>query len=144
MFAPHHEVVAAELLRVCKPEGAIGLVNWTREGLIGRLFKILDAYAPPRPPRASPPPLWGDEVHVRALFDGGSVEFSRGRHPFVFPTVEAYMTFFEERYAKERLQADGRWEQCRAEMRALYEELNWATDGTLHMESEYLVSVIRP
>jgi ubiquinone/menaquinone biosynthesis C-methylase UbiE len=148
MFAPHHEVVAAELLRVCKPDGAIGLVNWTREGLIGRLFKILGAYAPPPPAGASPPPLWGDEAHVRALFDGCSIEFSRGRQPFVFPTVEAYMTFFEERYgptlkAKERLQADGRWEQCRAEMRALYEELNWATDGTLHIESEYLVSVIR-
>ena len=58
------------------------------------------------------------------------------------------MTFFEERYgptlkAKERLLADGRWDACRAEMRALYEEMNVATDGTLHIDSEYLVSVIR-
>jgi SAM-dependent methyltransferase len=148
-FAPHHEVVAGELLRVCRPGGAIGLVNWTPEGLIGRLFKILGAYAPPPPPGASPPPLWGSEEHVRGLFPGTSIGFSRGLNPFRFPNVEDYMTFFEERYGptlktKERLVADGRWEQARAEMRALYEELNQADDGSLYIESEYLVSVIRP
>jgi SAM-dependent methyltransferase len=148
MFAPYHEVVASELLRVCRPGGAIGLVNWTRDGLIGRLFKILGAYSPPPPAGASPPPLWGDEQHVRSLFPGFHVEFERGVNPFVFPSVEEYMTFFEERYgptlkAKERLLADGRWEQCRAEMRELYEEMNLATDGSLHIDSEYLVTVIR-
>ena len=148
MFAPFHEVVAAELLRVCRPGGTIGLVNWSREGLIGRLFKILSAYSPPPPAGASPPPLWGDEGHVRSLFSGYHVESERGVNPFVFPSVEEYMTFFEERYgptlkAKERLLADGRWEHARAEMRELYEEMNVATDGSLHIDSEYLVSVIR-
>ncbi|MDP9135775.1 MAG: class I SAM-dependent methyltransferase [Actinomycetota bacterium] len=147
-FAPRHELVAAELQRVCRPGGEIGLVNWTPEGLIGRLFRILGAYSPPPPEGSSPPPKWGDEEHVRSLFSGREVSFERGTNPFVFPTIEEYMTFFEERYgptlkAKERLTADGRWEDCRAEMRELYEELNVATDGTLHIESEYLVSVIR-
>ena len=58
-FAPHHEIVADELVRVCRPGGTIGLVNWTPEGLIGRLFKILGAYSPPPPAGASPPPLVG-------------------------------------------------------------------------------------
>ena len=147
-FAPHHETVAAELLRVCRPGGTIGLVNWTPEGLIGRLFKILGAYSPPPPAGASPPPRWGAEDHVRSLFPGCEVSFERGLNPFVFPSVEEYMTFFEERYgptlkARERLLADGRWDDCRAEMRALYEELNAASDGSLHIDSEYLVSVIR-
>jgi SAM-dependent methyltransferase len=147
-FAPHHELVAAELDRVCRPDGAIGLVNWTPEGLIGRLFKILGAYAPPPPAGVSPPPKWGSEDHVRSLFPGCDIAFERGVNPFRFPNIEEYMTFFEERYGptlktKERLQADGRWDDCRAEMRALYEEMNRASDGTLHIDSEYLVSVIR-
>jgi SAM-dependent methyltransferase len=147
-FAPYHETVAGELLRVCRPGGTIGLVNWTPEGLIGRLFKILGAYAPPPPEGASPPPKWGSEDHIRTLFASCDVSFERGMNPFSFPTVDEYMTFFEERYGptlktKERLTADGRWEQCRAEMRALYEKMNQADDGSLHIESEYLVSVIR-
>ncbi len=85
---------------------------------------------------------------MRSLFAGFDVSFERGVNPFRFPNIDEYMTFFEERYgptlkAKERLLADGRWDACRAEMRALYEEMNVATDGTLHIDSEYLVSVIR-
>jgi SAM-dependent methyltransferase len=147
-FAPHHELMADELVRVCRPGGTIGLVNWTPEGLIGRLFKILGAYSPTPPAGASPPPKWGSEEHVRSLFAGFDVSFERGVNPFRFPNIDEFMTFFEERYgptlkAKERLLADGRWDACRAEMRALYEEMNVATDGTLHIDSEYLVSVIR-
>jgi len=147
-FAPHHEIVADELVRVCRPGGTIGLVNWTPEGLIGRLFKILGSYSPTPTAGASPPPKWGSEDHVRSLFAGFDVSFERGVNPFRFPNIDEYMTFFEERYgptlkAKERLLADGRWDACRAEMRALYEEMNVATDGTLHIDSEYLVSVIR-
>jgi len=37
--------------------------------------------------------------------------------------------------------AAGRWEECRAELGALYEQLNQATDGTMHIDSEYLASV---
>jgi hypothetical protein len=94
--------------------------------------------------------VWGSEEHQRSLFarHGVSLELSRGVNPFVFPTVEEYMTFFEERYgptikAKARLTADGTWEACRAELRELYEELNSATDGTLHIDSEYLVTIGR-
>jgi SAM-dependent methyltransferase len=147
-FAPRHQVVADELVRVCRPGGAIGLVNWTPEGLIGRMFKILGKYMPKPPAFASPPPLWGSEEHQRSLFEphGVSLEFERGFNPFVFPSLDEYMTFFEERYgptikAKARLEADGSWAECRAELRALYEELNTATDGTLHIDSEYLVTI---
>ena len=149
-FAPRHEVVADELVRVCRPGGAIGLVNWTPEGLIGRMFKILGRYMPAPPTGASPPPLWGSEEHQRALFARSGVElaFERGTNPWIFPSVEEYMTFFEERYgptlkAKARLSGEGRWEECRAELRALYDELNLAGDGSLHLESEYLVTVAR-
>ncbi|RDH74844.1 class I SAM-dependent methyltransferase [Mycolicibacterium moriokaense] len=68
MFAPHHQASADELIRVCRPGGTIGLINWTPQGFIGNLFATMKPYAPPPPPGASPPPLWGDEEHVRRLF----------------------------------------------------------------------------
>jgi ubiquinone/menaquinone biosynthesis C-methylase UbiE len=79
MFAPHHEVAAREMLRVCRPGGVIGMINWTPEGAIGEFFRTLGAYAPPPPPGASSPLLWGTEEHVREMFGDRvrSVETSR-------------------------------------------------------------------
>lgn len=67
MFAPHHQASADELVRVCKPGGTIGLVNWTPEGFIGQMLATMKPFAPPPPPGAQPPPLWGSEDHVREL-----------------------------------------------------------------------------
>jgi ubiquinone/menaquinone biosynthesis C-methylase UbiE len=68
MFAPHHQAVADELVRVCRPGGVIGMINWTPEGFIGNLFATMRPYAAPLPSGATPPPRWGDEQHVSALF----------------------------------------------------------------------------
>lgn len=68
IFAPHHQQVADELLRVCRPGGAVGMLNFTPEGLISDFFGALADYAPAPPPGTQPPPLWGSEEHVRALF----------------------------------------------------------------------------
>lgn len=68
MFAPHHQVTADELLRVVRPGGTIGLINWTPEGFIGRLFATMKPFVPTPPPGASPAPLWGSEDHVATLF----------------------------------------------------------------------------
>lgn len=68
MFAPHHQPCADELIRVTRPGGRIGLINWTPAGFIGQLFSTLGPYAPPPPPGAQPGVLWGDTDHVRALF----------------------------------------------------------------------------
>lgn len=76
MFAPHHEVAAAEMARVCRPGGRIALLSWTPSGFVGRMFATMKPYAPPPPPGAQPPTLWGDEQHVRGLF-GEAVEVTR-------------------------------------------------------------------
>jgi SAM-dependent methyltransferase len=68
MFAPHHRTAAAELVRVCRPGGTIGMINWTPAGFIGQLFGLMKPYTPPPPPGAQPPPLWGRPDHVRDLF----------------------------------------------------------------------------
>ena len=149
-FAPRHEVVAHELAGVCRPGGRIGLVNWTPEGLIGQLFKIMGSYLPAPPAFASPPPLWGDPSHVERLFAGTRVEldFARGHNPWSFESAEAWVSFMETAYgptvkARERLTGEGRWEDCRAEMLALAERHNVATDGSLLMQAEYLITIGR-
>ncbi|GAB3441217.1 class I SAM-dependent methyltransferase [Phycicoccus ginsengisoli] len=68
MFAPHHQPVADELLRVTRPGGTVALVSWTPAGFIGEMFATMKPYAAPPAPGAQPPPLWGDEAHVRDLF----------------------------------------------------------------------------
>ncbi len=68
MFAPHHQVAADELLRVCRPGGTIGVLSWTPDGFVGQIFATMKPYAPPPPPGASPAPLWGRADHVRSLF----------------------------------------------------------------------------
>jgi SAM-dependent methyltransferase len=149
-FAPRHELVARELARVCRPGGRIGLVNWTPQGLIGELLKTIGSYLPAPPEYASPPPLWGSEQHVRRLFADSPVElaFARGHNPWRFESAEHFVAFMEARYgptlkARERLSAEGRWEDCRAEIVALAERHNEATDGSLLMNAEYLVVVGR-
>jgi SAM-dependent methyltransferase len=149
-FAPRHEVVAQELARVTRPGGRIGLVNWTPEGQVGELFKIMGRYLPPPPGYASPPPLWGSEEHVRNLFADSPIEleFFRGTNPWRFDSAEHYVVFMESYYgptvkARERLTAEGQWEQCRGEILALADRRNEATDGSLLMNAEYLVAIGR-
>ena len=68
MFVPDHGRVAAELTRVCRPGGTIGLASFTPESLLTAFFGVFAPYMPPPPPGALPPVLWGHEEHVRELF----------------------------------------------------------------------------
>ena len=68
MFAPFHQPVCDELVRVTRPGGRVALINWTPRGFIGQLFAALKPFVPDPPAGASPGPLWGDESHVRELF----------------------------------------------------------------------------
>ncbi len=77
MFSPDHQAVADELLRVCRPGGTIGMINYTPEGGVGELLELFGRYAPPAPTGTMPAVLWGTESHVRALFgDRATLEFA--------------------------------------------------------------------
>lgn len=68
MFAPHHQAVADELVRVCRPGGTIGLIGFTPEGIGGEFFALLGRHVPAPPADSDSPLLWGQEDHVRRLF----------------------------------------------------------------------------
>lgn len=101
MFAPHHQASADELVRVCRPGGTVGLLNWTPEGFIGQMFAAMKPYAPPPPPGAQPPPMWGREDHVRALLGDRVRDVSVRRETVrvsLFARPEDFRDYFKSRY----------------------------------------------
>jgi ubiquinone/menaquinone biosynthesis C-methylase UbiE len=101
MFAPHHQLVADELVRVVRPGGTIGMINWTPEGFIGHLFKTMGPFAPPPPPGATPPPRWGDESHVAELFGDRVTDLRTVRQKIVMdhaPDPLAFREYWKRNY----------------------------------------------
>jgi ubiquinone/menaquinone biosynthesis C-methylase UbiE len=98
MFAPDQERTAAELLRVCRPGGKIGMANWPPRGLVGGgMFKVIAGHAPP-PPGVPPAVLWGTEERLRELFGDGVLELTlTDRHVnFRYHSPEQWLAFFRE------------------------------------------------
>jgi len=101
MFAPHHQPAADELIRVVRSGGTIGLINWTPRGQIGQLFAAMKPHVPPPPPGVQPPPLWGDEDHVRALFSDRVEMVSKERRTLTvtaFTDGAAFRDYFKSVY----------------------------------------------
>jgi len=101
MFAPRHQVCADELLRVCRPGGTVGLINWTPEGFLGEMFATMKPYSPPPPPGAQPPPLWGSEAHLLELFANQVEDVTTCRKTVTvdrFSTPEDFRDYFKDRY----------------------------------------------
>ena len=147
MFAPRHQDVADELIRVCKPGGTIGMLNWTPEGQIGALFRAMGPFAPPPPPGASPPPLWGSEDHVRELF-GDRVDLQTLEREDLtitaFEHARDYGTHFKDRYgptivARKNAVANGQDVEFDAALDAFCDEWNRGSDDAARFEQEYLV-----
>jgi SAM-dependent methyltransferase len=101
IFAPDHQAVADELLRVCRAGGTVGMINFTPEGLAASFFELFAAYAPAPPADALPPVMWGSEEHVRELFGGrpASLEITRKRYVERSPGGPgAYCEFFNSTF----------------------------------------------
>jgi len=149
MFAPHHQVAADELVRVCRPGGTIAVLSWTPEGMIGALFRTLKPFAPAPPPGAQPPPLWGSEEHLEGLL-GERVQLSTLRREALEVTAFArphdYAAHFTAYYgptiaARANAAQDGREHQLDAALDALCEQWDRGSPGAARFEMEYLVAV---
>ena len=97
MFAPDQERAAAELVRVVRPGGRIGLANWTPDGFIGRLLKIIGRYAPP-PPGLSSPALWGTEARLAELFAGCALSVTPQTFVFRYESPAHWVDVFKTCY----------------------------------------------
>ena len=147
MFTPDQDKAAAEMARVCRPGGRIGLANWTPTSMIGELFKTMGRYIPP-PAGVKSPALWGTEARLRELFDGSIDSLAIERRNFVFryrsPAhwLEVFRTFYGPmQRAFAALDASGQ-ASLAAELTALAQRFNRADDGSLVAPSEYCEVVI--
>ena len=143
MFAPDQERTAAELLRVCRPGGTIGLANWTPEGFIGRMFRVIGSHVAP-PAGLKPPPLWGTEARLGELFGDGttSLRVVRRHHTFRFRSPEHCLDVFRTSYgpmlkAFDTLDAAGQ-ERLAGDLLDLAREFNRSGDDSLAAPAEYL------
>ena len=147
MFTPNQDRAAAELLRVCKGGGKIGLANWTPEGFIGQIFKTLGKYLPP-PAGAKSPALWGTEARIRELFEpsAASIKVEKRNFNFRYRSPQHFLDIFRSYYGP-MLKAFAaldttRQRQLRDDILALVATMNRASDGTMIVPSEYLEIVI--
>ena len=144
MFAPRPDVVARELIRVCRPGGCIAMANWTPAGFIGQLFRVTGKHVPP--PLGIPSPLsWGDERTVRSRLNTGIADLRMtpmtaqlGFPLSVVETVEFYRKYYGPTQRSFEALAEEKQLELRRDMESLYATHNRASDGTTHIEAEYL------
>jgi len=143
MFAPDQRQAAAELLRVVKPGGRIGMGNWVPDGAVGTMFQTIAKHAPP-PPGLDSPLAWGTEERLRELFGDGIAELRAerriSRQPF--RSADHYIEFFRKYFgptqmAYERVGEEGA-QALTDDLRDFLEAANTAGDRAMVLEAEYL------
>jgi SAM-dependent methyltransferase len=147
MFAPDHAKAAAEMARVCRRNGRIGMANWTPDSMVGRMFKVLGRHIPP-PTGLQPPSLWGVESHLRSLFGNalGTITITERSFNFRYRSAAHFIDVFRAWYGPVH-KAFGALPAEKAltlshDLTELLEGLNRASAGSLVVPSEYLEVVI--
>jgi len=145
MFTPHQEKAAAEMVRVCKPGGKIGLANWTPDGFIGQLFKTLGKHVAP-PAGVKSPALWGIRARLDELFKGHAVGTEQRAFVFRYRSAQHFLAVFRTYYgpvlkAFAALQPAAQ-EALERDIIALIGQFNRSGDGTMVVPSDYLEIVI--
>ena len=147
MFTPDQDTAAKELARVTKSGGKIGLANWTPDGIIGKLFKLIGGYAPP-PAGVKSPSLWGTRARIEELFAGSAAHVATASRNFNFryksPAhwIEVFRTYYGPIHKTfNALDAD-KQKSFEHDLTGLLESFNIAKDGSLNAPGEYLEVVI--
>ncbi len=147
MFTPNHAKPAEEMLRVCRAGGKIGLANWTPDGFIGQLFKVIGRYIPP-PKDMKSPALWGTKAHIFDLFGTAASAIHTETQTFMFRyrSDDHWIEIFKTYYGPvlktfESLDAPQR-AALTANLKTLIAQFNVARDGTMVVPGDYLQAVV--
>ena len=147
MFTPNQDKAAAELMRVCRPKGKIGLANWTPDGFIGQVFKTLGKYLPP-PAGAKSPALWGTHARLDEMFGAraASIEAEERHFNFRYRSATHFLDVFKTFYGPV-LKAFAALDQASQEalnsdLNALIASMNRATNGSMVVPGKYLEVII--
>ena len=147
MFTPNQDQAAAEMLRVCRPGGKIGLANWTPDGFIGQLFKTLGKHLPP-PAGVKSPALWGTRARIDEMFGPRALSIDTLPREFMFRyrSAQHWMDVFKTYYGPllktfAALQPPAQ-QALHDDIMALIARLNRSSDGTLVLPSEYLEIIV--
>jgi ubiquinone/menaquinone biosynthesis C-methylase UbiE len=147
MFAPDQVRTAAEMLRVLRPGGRIGMANWTPEGFIGRLFKLIGAHLPP-PAGLKSPALWGTEARLQELFGAQATQIRCVRKVFNFRYesaahwVQVFRDFYGPTHKAFAALPGAAGQALERDIVALLAEFNTAGPASLVVPGEYLEVVI--
>ncbi len=147
MFTPDQERAAAELLRVCRHGGKIGMANWTPDGFIGQLFKTIGTYVPPAAGLRSPA-LWGTQERLTELFGSAGTSIQTRRRDFVFRyrSSDHWLQVFRSYYGPV-LKVFAALDQpagaaLTKDLMALVDQFNRSGDATVAVPSSYLEIVV--
>ena len=147
MFTADQDKAAAELVRVCKPGGKIGLANWTPDGFIGQLFKTIGKYMPP-PAGVKSPALWGTGARITEFFgaQASSIQLERRDFMFRYRSAQHWLDVFKSYYGP-LLKTFGALDpEARTaltdDLFALIKRFNRSGDKTMVVPSEYLEVVV--
>jgi ubiquinone/menaquinone biosynthesis C-methylase UbiE len=148
MFTPQHQRPAAEMLRVTRAGGRIGMANWTPEGFIGELFKVIGSYLPP-PAGLKSPALWGTEPYIVELFGANAddIRCKRCDFNFRYASPDHWLQIFRDYYGPTHkafgaLDAQGQ-ARLAADVLALLKRRNRGDANSLVVPAEYLEVVVK-
>jgi len=147
MFTADQDQAAAELVRVCKPGGKIGLANWTPDGFIGQLFKTIGKYMPP-PAGVKSPALWGTGARITEFFgaQASSIQLEQRDFVFRYRSAQHWLDVFKSYYGP-LLKTFGALDpETRTaltdDLLELIKRFNRSGDKTMVVPSEYLEVVV--
>lgn len=149
MFAPDHAKAAQELVRVCRPDGRIGMATWADDGFAGELFRLTGSFVPASPPGAQTPQLWGVPEHVREMFATAGVtpQVSRRQVEFAFASeaeaAQRYVDHFAPFAAlRAMLEPQGTWDPFMTAFADLVHRFNMSGDNTAKIGCDYLLITV--
>lgn len=146
MFTPDQARAAAELLRVVRPGGRIGLACWTPEGFIGQVLKTVGRHLPAPPAGLNSPLRWGTEAGLRALFAGQRIQVTPREFMFRYESAQHWVDVFRAFYGPVHRAfaalAPDRQQQLEGEIVALLARFNRAGPESLVVPGAYLEVVI--